>query len=570
MPKNEPQRGPSQEERRRRSANRPIGGGTPPPQQNIKKSTESYTNPRLQRASAIVAIIMLVAMLLSLVPACYYSGASAAELPVELQPAIQGQIPPPTSLSISSARFLEREAAEVPPTASLPRPAETLSPDRYYAGETGHYIAGAFLKYWQDNNGPTKFGSPLSEEFTQNGFTVQLFERGLLEFHPAEQNPQSQVQLGFLGRQLADARNLVFESAKNSPNTPTRTFFAETGQTLSGPFKAFWESRDGINMLGLPISSELTQDGIKLQYFERGLLQSQAGSDTLQIANAGQALLEARNWPQPTRLDLNLNIGDNEIYQGRTLVIRLAPPANWLPQELKGSVGGETLRLFQQGSLFKALKAFAPTAPAQTYPLKLSYTDPAGRGREISKDIKVLQFNFKRQNLYLPSEKEELSNTTNDDADNAQLATTYATFSPNMLWTGKWSVPGTGEITTEFGEKRAYGDSTDYKYIHGGIDYGMPTGAPIYAPADGKVIYTADNMLVRGNAVALDHGVGVTSYYYHLISYNVKPGDVIKKGQIIGRVGTTGRSNGPHLHWEVRVNGIVTYPLLFANLDITN
>lgn len=565
MPKNESQRGPSQEERRRRSANRPIGGGGTPQQLKDKKSNESYSNTRLQRMSSIIAIVMLVAMLLSLIPACYYSQAGAAELP-----SVQGQATSTTRLSVASARYLERESAEVPPTASVAAPTAALSPDKLYVGETGHYISGPFLKYWQERGGVALFGSPLSEEFTQNGFTVQLFEKALLESHPAEQNPQNQVQLGFLGRQLADARSLTFETAKNTPNTPTRTFFQETGQAIAGTYKTFWESHDGITMLGLPLSGELDQDGLKLQYFERGLLQILPGSDTPEIANTGAALIEARNWPRPTRLSLKLNIGDNEIYQGRTLEIRLEPDTNWLPQELKGNIGEEALHLFPQGSLFKAFKAFAPTAPAQTYPLKLTYNDPGGRGRELSLDIKVVQYDFPRQNLYLPDEKVELSDAANDEIDNSQLAPTYATFSPNFLFTGKWTLPGSGEITTEFAEKRAYGDSTDYKYIHGGIDYAMPLGAPVYAPADGKVIYTADNMLVRGNAVAIDHGVGVTSYYYHLNSYMVKPGDMVKKGQLIARVGTTGRSNGPHLHWEVRVNGVITYPLLFVNSDVTS
>lgn len=565
MPKNEPQRGPSQEERRRRSANRPIGGGGTPQQFNSRKSDESYSNNKLQRWSSIIAIIMLVAMLLSLVPACYYSNASAAELP-----GVQGQTAVTSNLSLASARYLQREAAEVPPTASVAGPTAALPSDKIFAGVTGHYISGPFLQFWQARGGVALFGNPLSEEFVQNGFTVQLFEKALLEAHPTEQNPLNQVQLGFMGRQLADARGLTFESAKKNSNSPTQAYFQETGQALGGGFKVFWDKNEGITLLGLPISGELNQGGAIIQYFERGLLQLLPGSGTVEIANSGAALVEARNWPRPTKINFTLNLGGNEIYQGRTLQVKLEPENGWQPLDLKGSFGDEALRLFPQGSLYKAFKAVPPDAPVQTFPLKLTFNDPAGRGRSFSQDIKVVQYDFPRQNLYLPGEKVELSDAANDAADNAQLATTYATFSPNFLFSGKWSNPGTGQITTEFGEKRAYGDSTDYKYIHGGIDYGMPTGAPVYAPADGLVIYTADNMVVRGNAVAIDHGVGITSYYYHLSSYVVKPGDPIKKGQLIGRVGTTGRSNGPHLHWEVRVNGVITYPLLFVNSDVTN
>jgi murein DD-endopeptidase MepM/ murein hydrolase activator NlpD len=504
---------------------------------------------------------MLIAIVLSLIPSCFVSTGTAA--------AIVRQDLPETRLSYGSARNLHREAAELPPTASLPRPTEPLSQNKFYIGDTGHYINGAFLNFWRQHGQTAVLGNPLSEEFVQNGRTVQLFDKALLESHPEETEAANQVQLGFLGRQLADARGLHFDPAASTASSPTRTYFNETGQAISGNFKTFWEKNNGLTLLGLPIGPELQEAGTTVQYFERGVLQLKANSNTtVEIASSGNALLEALDWPRPTGLNLELNIGENEIYQGRTLGIRLSPDFSWSPLNLKGNIGDEALKILQVGEVYKSLKSFAPSADTKAYPLNLFYTDPAGRDREIDRTINVVKYDFPLQNLYLPDDKTALTDKANDDYDNAQLAQAYATYTPTIMWNGVWNWPAFGPISTEFAAMRAYGDSTDYDKYHGGLDISLPLGTPAAAPADGKVIYTG-LLKARGNTVALDHGMGVTSYYFHLNAILVKPGDMLKKGQILGLVGTTGRSTGPHLHWEVRVNGTITYPLLFVNYDMS-
>ncbi len=563
-------RGPSQEERRRKAANRPLGGGGPPRStDNNDYEDRSYRNrtARFQRITAIVAVIMLVAIILSLIPACFAGSGTAAAM-AELGRQARQDLPA-NHLGYTNTRFLQREAAELPPTASLPQPTAPLPQDKLYIGDTGHFVSGPFLNFWRKDSGQALFGNPLSEEFVQNGRTVQLFERALLESHPDEAEAKNQVQLGFLGRLVADARGLHFDPTDNTTTNPTRTYFNETGQAIAGGFKAFWEKNNGLSLLGLPVSPESNEAGLTIQYFERGLLQTRANSKQIEVGNAGAALIEAHNWPRPTRLDLQLNIEEDEIYQGRTLGIRLEPDFSWEPQDLKGNIANEALRMLRVGPAYKAFKSFAPWAEAKAYPLNIAYTDPAGRSRSLNKPIKVVKYSFGVQNLYLPDEKGSLTDKANDDYDDSQLAEAYATFTPQPLWSGLWNWPGYGDISTEFGQLRAYGDSSDYNRYHGGLDISLSLGTSVAAPADGKVIYTG-TLKARGKTVAVDHGMGVTSYYFHLNNILVKPGDRLKKGQILGQVGTTGRSNGPHLHWEVRVNGIITYPLLFVRYDMSN
>jgi murein DD-endopeptidase MepM/ murein hydrolase activator NlpD len=108
-------------------------------------------------------------------------------------------------------------------------------------------------------------------------------------------------------------------------------------------------------------------------------------------------------------------------------------------------------------------------------------------------------------------------------------------------------------MTTAFGTHRPY-------EFHPGMDIGVPMGTAVRAPATARVAFVG-TVPARGNIVILDHGAGVYSTYAHLQQATVAVGDDVKAGQVIARVGTTGFSTGPHLHWEVWVNGANVDPL---------
>jgi murein DD-endopeptidase MepM/ murein hydrolase activator NlpD len=118
--------------------------------------------------------------------------------------------------------------------------------------------------------------------------------------------------------------------------------------------------------------------------------------------------------------------------------------------------------------------------------------------------------------------------------------------------------PAHGWITSTMGSR--VDPFTGEQGSHPGLDISADRGSPVYATADGR-IEAASYQGAYGNLIVLEHGFGLETRYGHLSSFNVKPGTQVKRGDLIGRVGSTGRATGPHLHYEVRVNGRVLNPM---------
>ena len=109
---------------------------------------------------------------------------------------------------------------------------------------------------------------------------------------------------------------------------------------------------------------------------------------------------------------------------------------------------------------------------------------------------------------------------------------------------------------------------TKSRRMHKGMDFSAPTGTPIYAPSDGKVIRVDSRSAGYGKHVRIDHGFGYVTLYAHLSEYNVRRGQRVKRGDVIGFVGNTGRSVAPHLHYEIRKDGKHLNPINFYYGDL--
>jgi len=120
--------------------------------------------------------------------------------------------------------------------------------------------------------------------------------------------------------------------------------------------------------------------------------------------------------------------------------------------------------------------------------------------------------------------------------------------------------PADGWVTSGFGYRRS--PFTDRREFHKGVDIAGPTGTPVYATAKGRIIATGKDG-AYGLTVNIDHGSGIVTVYAHLHSIVVKEGQSVSRGELVGYMGSTGRTTGPHLHYEVRLSGIPVDPMRY-------
>jgi murein DD-endopeptidase MepM/ murein hydrolase activator NlpD len=147
--------------------------------------------------------------------------------------------------------------------------------------------------------------------------------------------------------------------------------------------------------------------------------------------------------------------------------------------------------------------------------------------------------------------------------DQKRLKQVYASGSPERLWRGGFHYPVPGEVNGPFGTRRLFNGELQSR--HTGVDFRAQEGDPVRSAGDG-VVRLAEDLFYSGNAVIIDHGAGVFTAYAHLSRISVAVGQRVAAGEVVGRIGATGRATGPHLHWGLKVNSVSANPLLFVSL----
>ncbi len=246
------------------------------------------------------------------------------------------------------------------------------------------------------------------------------------------------------------------------------------------------------------------------------------------------------------------------VIQGQTLVIKVQTDE---PVSLAGSLDDRPLTFVGEGSSYWALAGIGAIAQTGPYFLELTATDGTGKTIRASQLVQVVAGEFVTEQIILSPEKSELLDPALVRAENERLSQVFGTFSRQQWWEGLFRVPLQGplRVTSAFGTRRSYNSGPPTSY-HGGIDYGAETDTQVLAAGRGRVAL-AEELTVRGQAVIIDHGLGVYSGYYHLTEITVEAGQEVERGDPIGQVGSTGLSTGPHLHWEIRVGGVYVDPL---------
>jgi murein DD-endopeptidase MepM/ murein hydrolase activator NlpD len=240
---------------------------------------------------------------------------------------------------------------------------------------------------------------------------------------------------------------------------------------------------------------------------------------------------------------------------GGVLVVDIGAAAGNAPQV---TWQGRPVLVATEAGRHKAIVGIALATEPGNYALEV--TDAGGA--KTSLPVKIAAKKYREQRLTVAPGQVDLSpeDAARVEAETRRQRATIDSFSATLPPTFLLQQPVAGTRSDSYGSRRLFNGQA--RNPHSGMDIAAPTGTAIVAPADGVVADTAD-FFFNGNTVWIDHGRGFITMYCHLSAYAVKKGDVVKTGQLIGKVGATGRVTGPHLHFGVVLNGASVDPGLF-------
>lgn len=273
---------------------------------------------------------------------------------------------------------------------------------------------------------------------------------------------------------------------------------------------------------------------------------------SLSLTLTGAAVAALSFAAQPARA-LEVTVNPTSPHLGDTIstVIQLDDPAS--PPAV--TLNGQFYTAFPMGG--NRYRALLPTTPLDR-PGTLSL-QVRGDGQTRNLDLQLRDRDFSVQRIRVSGGGDNAT-----EMELARVAAFKALVTPEKFWSGPFLKPTAGPVSTEFGVRRYYNGVFAQDYYHRGVDYAASAGTPVIAPAGGRVALVgreAEGFRLHGNVVGIDHGQGVVSIFLHLSRINVKEGDVVRAGQQIGAVGSTGAATGPHLHWGLYVNGSAIDPV---------
>ena len=265
---------------------------------------------------------------------------------------------------------------------------------------------------------------------------------------------------------------------------------------------------------------------------------------------------------------ISAEIRDLPVKQGGTGVITVQT----IPEvTLSGVLVDHSLHFFPvENGTQVALQGVHALLEPGVYPLRLDATLADGSTQSYEQSILIVSGNYPDDPLlYVDPATIDPASTEPEQQQLIQLTTPS---NPTKYWNSQFISPAIAYpefalFTSKYGSRRTYiGQGTELQIqgFHTGLDYGGGTGLPITTPAAGQVVF-AGFLTVRGNATIIDHGWGVYSGFWHQSEIRVQVGQMVQQNEVIGLVGGTGRVTGPHLHWELWVNGVQADPLDWLN-----
>lgn len=247
--------------------------------------------------------------------------------------------------------------------------------------------------------------------------------------------------------------------------------------------------------------------------------------------------------------------------QGQTGILRLygTNPAGSPIQAASATFLSKTIQFYPaqvsdiEDSLYGLVSAGMEQPTRNNAEIVVTVTYEDASTATLTGTIQIVLGGFIRQIVTLPPDTAFLLDIETERNELARMESIFAGYTLNRYWdeTG-FQVPINNNFTSPFGAFRTFNESLNTR--HTGWDIQTTTGVPIMASAAGRVVF-AGALEIRGNNVVIDHGYGVFSTYSHLSQTHVTRGETVAQGQILGLTGATGRTSGPHFHWEMALNG---------------
>lgn len=255
---------------------------------------------------------------------------------------------------------------------------------------------------------------------------------------------------------------------------------------------------------------------------------------------------------------INASIEPLPMIQGSTEVVRVLVKDGYTAS---GILVNHSLRFFPVNGEQVALQGIHALLEPGVYPLRLEASLADGTRQSFEQMVLVTSGNYRSETIFVDP---ITIDPTETEPENQKIEAITGLVNGTKYWNGTFTSPAVypDEFTSFYGTRRTYNglnsDITVYGF-HTGLDFAGGEGLQIFAPAPGQVVF-AGPLTVRGKATIIDHGWGVYSGFWHQSEIYVNIGDFVEQGQVIGLVGGTGRVTGPHLHWEVWVNGVQVNP----------
>jgi murein DD-endopeptidase MepM/ murein hydrolase activator NlpD len=231
---------------------------------------------------------------------------------------------------------------------------------------------------------------------------------------------------------------------------------------------------------------------------------------------------------------------------------------------------GRSYRMFQTPGGYRSALPVDRLEPAGPRPLEIradGLEEPLAR-----QTIRIIPLDTGAvETVRLTPELMKLQEDPRLAEESKRIRQLVSTETPDALWQHSFKAPVAGQ-GRDFGKRRRYVETlpngrrgSTFESYHRGLDFPLPPGSPVHAVDEG-IVLAAESFVLTGNTVFIDHGLGIISAYFHLNEFRVKTGEKVRQGEVIGLVGSTGRSTGPHLHWSMYVSSQAVNPLSFLQV----